>query len=362
MPELTYPASRRDDVVDSFFGESVPDPYRWLENDVRRDTEVAAWVAAQNDISAAYLSTIPGREVFLERLKAWFDHERVSPPDKRGQRYFFTRAARLENQAALFVREGVAGEDRLLINPNTWSDDGATALAEWSPSQNGAYVAYAVQDGGTDWRTIQVLDVDSGEVLEDRVEWGRFTQISWTHDGSGFFYARYPEPDDDSSFIAGVANHAIYFHALGTPQSQDRLLYATPDQPDLLHIFGVTDDGRYVVIYSTRGSSSNTLAVVDLETADWTPHTLISTLDNEWSVAGNVGTTFFIMTTQGAERRKIMTVDIAAADLEFTDLVGEDVDVLTSAAIVGGRLLATYMHDVKTAIRRFTLAGEPDGV
>lgn len=362
MSELTYPASRRDDVVDSFFGEPVLDPYRWLENDVRRDAEVAAWVESQNDVTAGYLGTIPGREIYLERLKAWFDHERVSPPHKRGNRYFFTRAARLENQAALYVREGVAGADRLLINPNTWSDDGAAALAEWSPSQDGAYVAYAIQDSGTDWRTIQVLDVDSGEVLDDRVEWGRFTQIAWTHDGSGFFYARYPEPDDDSSFIAGVANHAIYFHALGTPQSQDRLLYATPDQSDLLHIFGVTDDGRYVVIYSTRGSSSNTLAVVDLEAADWAPRTLISTLENEWSVAGNVGTTFFVMTTQGAERRKIVTVDIAAADLEFIDLVGEDADVLTSAAILGGHLLATYMHDVKTAIRRFTLDGQPDGV
>jgi prolyl oligopeptidase len=361
MPELTYPASRRDTAVDSFFGELVPDPYRWLENDVRRDAEVAAWVEAQNDVTNGYLGTIPGREIFKARLAAWFDHERVSPPHKRDNRYFFTRAARLENQAALYVRNGVYGADRLLINPNTWSEDGATALAEWSPSQDGAYVAYAIQDGGTDWRTIRVLDVRSGEVLDDRVEWSRFTQIAWTHDGAGFFYARYPEPDD-SSFIAGVANHAIYFHALGTPQSQDRLLYATPDQPDLLHVFGVTDDGRYVVIYSSRGSSTNTLAVVDLASADWKPRALISTLDNEWSAIGNEGTNFFIMTTQGAERRKIMTVDIAEDDLVFTDLVGEHDDVLTSAAILGGRLLATYMHDVKTAIRRFTLDGELDGV
>lgn len=362
MPELTYPVSRRDDIVDTFFEKRVPDPYRWLENDVRRDTEVAAWVEAENEVTAAHLSTLPGRDIFRERLQAWFDHERVGLPDKRGQRYFFTRAARLENQASLFVREGVDGADRLLINPNTWSDDGATALAEWSPSRDGAYLAYAIQDGGSDWRTIRVLNVDSGEVLEDRVEWGRFTQIAWAHDGSGFFYARYPEPETDTSFIAGVANHAIYFHALGTPQSQDRLLYATPDQPDLLHVFGITDDGRYVVIYSTRGSSTNTLAVVNLESADWAPRALVSTMDNEWSVAGNLGTTFYLMTTQDAERRKIVTVDISAADLAFTDLVREDADVLTSAAILGGRLLATYTHDVKTAIRRFTLDGQPDGV
>lgn len=362
MPELTYPVSRRDDIVDTFFEKRVPDPYRWLENDVRRDTEVAAWVEAENEVTAAHLSTLPGRDIFRERLQAWFDHERVGLPDKRGQRYFFTRAARLENQASLFVREGADGADRLLINPNTWSDDGATALAEWSPSRDGAYLAYAIQDGGSDWRTIRVLNVDSGEVLEDRVEWGRFTQIAWAHDGSGFFYARYPEPETDTSFIAGVANHAIYFHALGTPQSQDRLLYATPDQPDLLHVFGITDDGRYVVIYSTRGSSTNTLAVVNLESADWAPRALVSTMDNEWSVAGNLGTTFYLMTTQDAERRKIVTVDISAADLAFTDLVREDADVLTSAAILGGRLLATYTHDVKTAIRRFTLDGQPDGV
>ncbi|MGH6861284.1 MAG: S9 family peptidase, partial [Phyllobacterium sp.] len=216
MPTLKYPETKRVDVSETHFGQTVTDPYRWLENDVRSDKDVAAWVAAQNGTSNAYLHTLPGRDIFRKRLTALFDHEAVTAPHKRGERYFYTRNSGLENQAALYLREGVNGKERVLIDPNSWSEDGATALAEWSASEDGSRVAYGVQEGGTDWRMINIVDVNTGKVLDDEVRWARFTEISWAKDGSGFFYSRYPHPGKETSSQAGVTNHAIYYHALGT--------------------------------------------------------------------------------------------------------------------------------------------------
>lgn len=362
MTDIAYPATKRLDVVDTHFGTTIPDPYRWLEHDVRSDQDVAAWVDAQNQITRAHLDALPGREGFKARLTAAFDHERVSAPRKCGSRYFYTRNAGLESQASLFVRDSVDGPGRVLIDPRAWSEDGATALAEWSPSKDGLRLAYAVQDGGTDWRTLKVLDVASGKVLDDEVKWARFTEISWAKDGSGFFYSRYPDPEHGAEFQTGVANHAIYFHALGTPQSDDRLLHATPEKPDLLHLVDITDDGRYALIYSMPGTGGNALAIVDLDSDKWTSRTLVDDVDVEWSVIGNVGTTLFIMTSLDAPRRKIVTLDVAKVDRLASTLIEEQDSVLNGAWLLGGRLLASYLVDAKTDIRRFTLDGSPDGV
>lgn len=361
MPMTEYPKTKRADVVEKHFGQEITDPYRWLENDVRTDKAVADWVEAQNDVTNAYLSTLPGRAVFKQRLTALYDHEQLTAPRKGGERYFYTRNSGLENQASLYVRYGVDGEESVLIDPNNWSEDGATALAEWSPSEDGSYLAYAVQDGGTDWRTINILDVNTGKVLDDEVKWARFTEISWAKDGSGFFYSRYPEPQPGAS-QAGVANHAIYFHALGTSQSQDRLLYATPDQPNVLHLVDITEDGRYAAIYSMPGANTNALAVVDLTSPDWKPRKLVDNFDDEWSLFGNEGTKFFIMTSKEAERRKIVTLDIADTDPVPADLIGEQEDVLNNAWFIGGRLLVSYLDDAKIQIRRHKLDGGADGI
>lgn len=362
MPDMSYPETRRDDVVDVHFGQEIADPYRWLENDIRRDDEVAAWVEAQNAVTNSYLRTLHGRDVFSERLTALFNHERLTVPRKRGGHYFYTRNSGLENQDVLYVRDGANGTERVVIDPNTWSEDGATALAEWEVSEDGSHVAYAVQDGGSDWRTIRVLDVATGVVLDDQVERARFTTISWAEDGSGFFYSRFPDDEQGSSALAGVANHALYFHRLGTPQAQDRLLYATPDQPGMLHLLSVSDDGRYAVIASTPGVNENTLTIVDLTTADWQPRVLISNLDDEWGFVGNTGTTFYLTTTNGAELRRIVSVDIAEADPTFTEVVGEDEDVINSTWLLGERLLVAYLDDAMTEIRRYALDGTPDGI
>ncbi|MDZ8257636.1 prolyl oligopeptidase family serine peptidase [Nostoc sp. ChiQUE01b] len=362
MPTITYPETKRVDVAEKHFGQTIADPYRWLENDVRNDKEVAAWVESQNKVTNAYLNTLPGRDIFKDRLKQLYNYERFSIPVKKGGQYFYLYNSGLQNQQVLYVRDSVDGAGRVLIDPNSWAKDGATALAEWSASDDGKRVAYAVQEGGSDWRTIRVLDVNTGKVLNDEIKWARLPSIAWVKDGSGFFYTRFPEPKQGEAFQAGVENQTVYFHAIGTPQAQDRLVYATPDQPTLVHNVDITADGRYVTILSTPVSATNTLTVVDLQSADWKPRKLVDNLDDEWSVVGNVGTKFFLTTSQNAPRLKVVTMNIAAADPVITDVVPEQDSVLGNASLVGGRLLISHRVDVKTEIRRYTLDGKADGV
>lgn len=362
-PSIAYPETKRGDILEKPFGQAIADPYRWLENDVRSDKNVASWVESQNKITNAYLDKLPGRDTFKVRLKQLKDYERFTIPIERGGRYFYLRNSGVQNQQVLYVRDSVDGSGRVLIDANSWAKDGATALAEWSASDDGTRVAYAVQDGGTDWRTIRVLDVNTGKVQDDEVKWARFTNIAWAKDGSGFFYARFPEPKQGEASQAGVENHAVCFHALGTPQAKDRLVYATPDQPTMVHsFFSITRDGRYVAILSTPGTPGYKLTLVDLKSADWKPRKLVDNFDNQWHVAGNVGTKFFLMTTKDAPRFKVVTMDIAAADPVVKDVVPEQDAVLDGASLVGGQLLLSYLVDVKTEVRRYTLDGKADGV
>lgn len=359
MHSIVYPETRRTDAFDTLHGQRIEDPYRWLEADARSDGEVAAWIAAQNAVTDACLAELPGRAIFRARLEALQNHEKFTIPRERGGRYFYTRNPGLENQAALLVREGVDGLVRVLIDPNTWSEHGTWALAEWAPSKDGALLAYAVQEDGADWRTIRVIEVASGKVLDDALSWARFTTIAWAADGSGFFYTRYPEAVASGD---ALANHAVYFHALGTPQASDRLLYATPERPELLHFVEVTDSGRYAVITSTPGTQTNNLVVIDLHDAHWPARTVIGNFDAEWSPVGDAGSTLYLLTSDGAERRRIATLALADAGAAPRELIPEDSAVLGDARLVGGRLIGTYLVDVKTQLRRFTLDGRPDGV
>ena len=359
---ITYPETKQGNVVEKPFGQTIADPYRWLENDVRSDKEVAAWVESQNKVTNAYLGKLPGRDIFKARLKQLYNFERFVIPVKKGSQYFYLGTSGVENQAILFVRDGVDGTGRVLIDPNTWSKDGATALAEWSASNDGQRLAYAVQDGGTDWRTIRVLDVNTGKVLDDEIKWARFTTIEWAKDGSGFFYLRFPQPKQGETSQAGLKNHAIYFHALGTPQANDRLVFATPDQPTMLHDLSITKDGRYIVSASSPGTPGNKLTVVDLQSADGQPRRLVDQLDHSWLFVGSVGTKLFLMTSKDAPRLKIVTMDIAAAAPVLKDVVPEQDSALKEVSLVGDRLLLSYMVDVKTEVRRYTLDGKTDGI
>lgn len=353
-----YPETRRVDQVDEQFGIKVADPYRWLENDVRKDAEVAAWVAAQNKVTDAYLATLPGRDLFKARLKTLIDYERFGMPQKKGGKYFYSRNSGLQNQPPVYVRDTLTGEGRLLIDPNTLSKDGATALGEWSPSEDGSKLLYTIQDGGTDWRIVRVLDVATGQTLPDTIEWSKFSAYSWAKDGSGFYYSRFPEPPRDAKFQALNEQQAIYFHKLGTPQSADTLVYSTPDRPKLGHTAFVSDDGNWLVITTTEGTDNRYgVAVLDLKTAGAKPTVLIDKLENEWSYAGNVGSKFYWNTNKDAPRARVVTMDVRKGPA-IQELIPQEAAVLEGAGIVGGQLVASYLVDVKTEVRRYDLTGK----
>lgn len=366
MPKITYPPTTRLDVVEQHFGQTITDPYRWLENDLRTDKEVAAWVESQNKVTNAYLASLPSRMVCKNRLKQLFNYERFTIPVKKGSRYFYFRNSGVQNQRVLHVRVKVDGEGRLLIDPNTWAKDGADALAEWAASNDGKHVAYAVQDGGADGRTIKVLDVDTATVLPDEIKWAKFTTIVWAtsagKDQSGFFYTRFLEPKQDAAAQASMQNHAVYFHALGTLQAQDRLVFATPEDPVLMHSLTMTADGRYVAINSMRGTTGSKFTIVDTDSAESKPIALVDNFDDQWGIVGNVGTKLFLMTNRNAPRYKVVTLDIAAARPSMTVLLPEQDALMNGASLVGGRLMVLYLVDMKTEVRRYTLDGKADGV
>jgi prolyl oligopeptidase len=253
-----YPVTRRDDVVEEKFGTTVADPYRWLENDVRTDVAVRDWVTAENRTSESYLAALPGRDILAKRMKRLYDYARTGVPRKAGTRYFYTRNSGLQNQSPLYVREGLNGPEHMLVDPNDLARDGATALAEWEVAKDGRHVVYAVQDGGTDWRILRALDVDTGKTLDDRLEWVKYSNLSWAADGMGFYYSRFDAPAGAAKFQATVENQRIWYHAIGTPQSADRMIYATPRRPKLSHSGEVTDDGRWLLVTSSEGTDERT--------------------------------------------------------------------------------------------------------
>lgn len=360
MSRPVYPETRREDLVEEQFGIAVADPYRWLENDVRNDPEVAAWVAAQNQVTEAALAALPGRDWFRARIRQLFDYERFGIPHKKGGRYFYTHNSGLQNQEVLFVRDRLDGEGRVLIDPNGWSEDGATALSEWMPSDNGEHLLYAVQDGGSDWRVARVLDVATGKETGDVVHGMKFTlAAAWAKDGSGFFYSRYPEVAEAEKFQAPNENHKIWFHRLGTPQSADRLVYETPAAPTHSHYAQITDDGHWLVITTSEGTDDRyEITLADLNDPAWPTRTIVHGLNHHWSLAGNIGTRFYWTTNSHAPRMRVVTMDIGASEHpEAHEIVPEDKATLGGAAIVGHVLVASYLVDARTEIRRYALDG-----
>ena len=355
----SYPETRRVDVVEPQFGVNVADPYRWLENDVRNDAEVAAWVAAQNRVTDAYLDALPLKDSFKARMTELYDYERYGLPRKRGNTYFYSKNDGLQNQSVLYVRDGLNGAPRVLIDPNGWSQDGATALAEWTPSEDGKLLAYAVQDGGTDWRTVRVLDVATGKTVGEELKWLKFGGgVDWAKDGSGFYYSRFPAPPPGETFQQQSVNQKVYFHKLGTPQSADRLVYATPEHPEYGHYASITEDGKWLVVTSSVGTDDRyEVTLIDLTKNGAKPRTLVKGFVHNYSFVGNEGSTFYFVTNDGAPRLKLVAMDVSKAAPKPVTVIAEDAATLDGVSLTGGRLIASYLVDAKTEVRVHDLKG-----
>ncbi len=359
---LTYPVTFTVPQTDILFGEAIADPYRWLENDVRTDPKVRDWVTSQNQVTDAYLATLPGREAFKTRMQTLYNFERMGTPRKAGSRYFYSRNTGLQNQSTLWVRDGLNGEGRLLLDPNLWAKDGATALAEWAPSDDGRYLAYGIQDGGTDWRTLKVIDATTGQELPDRIEWVKYSGIAWKPDGSGFFYSRFDAPTEGAKFQSLTTNQQVWFHKVGTAQNADGMVYATPARPKLGHSAQVTDDGKWLVITSAQGTDPKVeITIAALDDAPVKPRRLIAGLDNNWDLAGTVDSNFWFVTDKDAPKGRLVVVDVAAKKPVFKTIVAETTNTLVGASLIGDRMVVAYLGDAKSEAELFDLTGKSLG-
>ncbi|MCW2351649.1 MULTISPECIES: prolyl oligopeptidase family serine peptidase [unclassified Sphingobium] len=360
LPALRYPQARRLDLTETHFGVPVADPYRWLEGDPRHDPDVQAWIAAENETTFRYLKSLPGREALRARMATLHGYERFGNPRKAGERYFYTHS-KGENFSPIYVREGVDGAERLLIDPNRLSTDGSVALAEWLPSRDGRALLLALQERGSDWRTVRVLDVESGALMPDQVAWVRYSALAWNHEGSGFYYARFAAPTEggrDPSF----ENQQVWFHALGTAQAQDRLVYATPDRPRLLHRAEVTADGRWLLISSKMGTEQTAeLVLIPLTVPDARPVTLVRGLRNAWQMIGQLGDRLYFRTDAKAPNGRIVTIDAGHPRRRPVEVVAERAQTLAGGSMIGSRLVLAYIVDGRIVAEITDLAGKREG-
>jgi prolyl oligopeptidase len=358
---MQYPPTRKVDVVDDYHGTKVADPYRWLEDDVRTSTEVAAWVAAQNTITNAYLETIPERGKIKARITELFDYEKFSMPSKHGGIYFFSKNDGLQNQSVLYVQASLDAPPRMLLDPNTFSKDGTVALSGFVPSEDGKLAAYGLAAAGSDWNTWFVLDVATGKKLDDELKWIKFSGISWSLDHKGFYYSRFPETKPGDTFQALNTNMKLYYHRIGTPQSDDVLVHEEPDQPKWGVSGGVTDDGHWLIISVSDGTTSRKgkLLAKSLTAADAKLKTIVPHMNNKLSVIDAEGSTFYVLTDWKAPRQQIVTIDANDPDQsKWTVIVPESKDTLQGASVVGGNLILEYLQDAKSVVKQYDLAGK----
>lgn len=357
--QRTYPKTKRIDHRDDYHGVAVADPYRWLEDDVRKSSQVAEWVAEQNKLTFAYLHAIPQRKAIQKRLTELWNYERYSAPFKAGGRYFYSKNDGLQNQAVLYTLDTLDGEPRVLIDPNKWSKDGTVALTGLEVSDDGKYLAYGIAEAGSDWNTWHVLDVGSGKVLSDEVKWIKYSGASWTTDGKGFFYSRYDEPKSGEAFQKVTLNQKVFYHRLGTPQSADVLVYRRPDHPDWGFQTHVTEDGRYLILTVWKGTNHQyRIAYKDLGEPYAMPVELIEDFDNEYSFVGNDGPLFYFKTDLKAPKGRLVAIDTRKPErANWKEIVPEAKENLSGAGLVGNLFVAHYLKDARTQIKLYDMEG-----
>lgn len=351
---IQYPQTRKAKVVDTYFGTSVADPYRWLEDD--RSEETGEWVKAQNAVTFGYLETIPYRESLEERLKARWNYEKVSRPFREGEYTYFYRNDGLQNQYVVW-RKKDDGEAEVFLDPNGFSEDGTISLASLEFSRDGSIAAYSISEGGSDWRKIIVIDTETGEQLEAPLVDVKFSGISWKGN-EGFYYSSYDKPEG-SELSAKTDQHKLYYHKLGQPQSQDRLVFGGIPAEKRRYVQGyVTEDGRYLVIAGAHTTSGNDLFIRDLseEKAPLVP--VLADFDSDTSVIDNVGSKLYLVTNRDAPNKKVVAVDAAApAPENWMDFIPETENVLTIST-GGGYFFAEYMVDALSKVYQYDYSGE----
>jgi len=339
-----YPNTKKVDTVDVYYGVEVPDPYRWLEDDRSKETE--AWVKAQNKVTDKYLDHIQFRDELNERLTEVWNYPKYGVPFSKGGYIFFFKNDGLQDQSVLYIQDDLDAEPQVLLDPNTFSDDGTVALSQISVSNDGKYLGYSIARGGSDWNEIFVMDIRSRELLEDHVKWVKFSGISWK--GNGFYYSAYDAPDEGEELTERNEFHKIYYHKLGTDQGEDQLIFEDKEHPLRNFYAQVTEDEHFMFVYESQSSSGNALYFKKLDgESDFIR--IIEGFENEYSVLNNLGDRIFVRTNFNAPRYELMEFHADKPKLEYWEVVlPEKEEVLQAVEIMDGKIIAEYSRDARS--------------
>ena len=355
-PPFHYPATRKSDTVDNYHGTKVPDPYRWLEDD--HTPETTAWVTEQNMATQAYLANIPYRQKLRERMTTFYNYVRVSAPTRRGNTYFFRRNDGLQNQAVIYMQQGLDGTPELLLDPNKLSKDGTAVLSASAFSRDGKYFAYGVSQGGSDWQEAHILEVATRKVLPDTLQWLKATGLSWS--GDGFFYSRYAAPEAGKEMSAKNEFQSVWFHKLGTGQAQDQKVFEDTAHAQRFHHVYTTEDEHYAILStSDRGSGKNGNALYyrDLQQPDGAFKPIVSEITNDdWNVIDSIPGGFLVETNNKAPNSRVAFFSTATG--EWKAILDEKPEPLESASTAGGKLFASYIKDVANHVYVHSLDGK----
>ncbi|MCB2218828.1 MAG: prolyl oligopeptidase family serine peptidase [Bacteroidetes bacterium] len=337
-----YPVAKKVDTVDVYFGHEVPDPYRWLEDD--NSAETAAWVEAENEVTFGYLEQIPFRDKIKQRLEEVWDYPKYGVPFKEGSNYYFFKNDGMQNQYVMYQQTSLDAEPEVFLDPNTFSEDGTVALSGLEFNHDGSLMAYSISKSGSDWSEIFVMDAETKELLDDHLEWIKFSGTSWKDDG--FYYSRYDKPKEGDALKASNEFHKVYYHKIGTSQSEDQLIYKNDDHPKRNYYAGTTEDESFLILSESAGTSGNALWVKKLDGSQKDFTLVAPGFDNEYNVIDNLDDRLLIMTNDGAPKWKLVLVDPANAGKEnWKEIIPEKDEVLQSISLVGGKIVAEYMKN-----------------
>ncbi len=357
---LTYPNTRTVEQIDDYHGTLIADPYRWLED--TDSPETLEWIKQQNELTFSFLEKIPGREAIKKRMTELWDYSKALAPYKKGNRYFQERNSGLQNQNVLYVMEALNTMPRVLLDPNTLSEDGTVALSSFEISKDGNWLAYATSASGSDWLTWRVRNVETGEDLEDVIQWSKFCEAAWAPDGSGFYYSRYDAPGQGAEFESTNYNQKVFFHTLNTSQDDDELIYSRPDNKEWGFQTRITDDARYLTLNVWQGTDiRNRFFYCDLQ-GDNNFVELIPDLEATYDLVGNDGTMFYFFTNLDAPRGRLVAIDIANPQKSnWQVLIPEGKAVLVHVVMANDQFTALYNEEAHHVLRLFKLDGYPDG-
>lgn len=351
---VKYPETKKVDVTDDYHGNIIADPYRWLEDD--RSEETAEWVRAQNEVTFGFLEQIPFRSQVKERLTEIWDYPRYSTTFKRGNRYFYFMNTGMQNQSVLYVQENLDDEARVLLDPNLLSDDGTVSLASLGVSKDGKYFAYGISRGGSDWNEIFVMEIESGNQLDDHLKWIKFSGISWH--GNGFYYSRYDEPAE-SELSDKNEFHKVFYHQIGTSQDEDKLIFENKDYPLRNYYADVTDDERFLIIYESESTSGNALYIKDLTKRNARFEAIVQGFDHDYTVVDDFDGKLLVRTNYEAPKYRLIEIDPAKKDKKnWKTILPEQEEVLNGVTLIGGRIVAQYMKDAYTQAFIYDMTGK----